>query len=120
MDAARTLNLGSGCIIDRMPAAAEDPIYVIKNYIEHVLPGFSVARLGDSTAIEVRRGAKQVVVLSYGPDQLRANEEALNNVSLPARYKNGVIRDITLRAVVAVGKEGAAPYIAQDLKACCG
>jgi hypothetical protein len=91
-----------------MPSAHS--MTAIKNYIQQVLPGFSVEQVGNAAAIEVCRGAKRVV-LRYGPDQLSDLQEALTNSSLPVRYKNGLVRDISLGALVAVGKEGMAPDI---------
>src|SRR5689334_12270933 len=77
-----------------MPAPFQDAISTITRYIEHSVHGVSARSLGGNTvAIDVRRGSNHAV-LRYGPE-LDDLEQALNDPSLPARYKNGVIRDYT-------------------------
>lgn len=93
-----------------MPLPFDGPISTIRRYIEHLVPGVSAGRLGDTTTIEVDRGGERVV-LPYDPTQLRVLEQASTDPSLPVRYRNGVIRDITLRALFAVGIKGMAPEI---------
>jgi len=55
--------------------------------------------------------ARTQVVLRLAPERLSDLEQALTDSSLPARYKNGIIRDMTLGALVAIGKEGMAPDV---------
>lgn len=85
----------------------ERPIEVITTYIKHVVPGISVTRVGNSTMLRVRGSTKEIV-LPLASDALSDLQEALTNGSLPVRYKNGIIRDMTLGALVVVGKEGMA------------
>jgi hypothetical protein len=93
-----------------MPAPFQDAISTITRYIERWVPGVSARSLGGNTvAIDVRRGSNQAV-LRYGPE-LDDLEQALKDASLPARYKNGVIRDYTLGALIVVGKQGMAPDV---------
>jgi hypothetical protein len=85
-------------------------ISAIVRYIEHWQPGISIERTGGETVEIVVRGGAKEVVLRYGAE-LDDLERALKDENLPAPYKNGVIRDYTRGALIAVGKQGLAPDV---------
>jgi hypothetical protein len=93
-----------------MPLPFDGAIGVITRYIEHWVPGVAAARVGDTLTIQASRGADRVAI-PYDTQQLRVLEQAIADSSLPAGYKNGVIRDSALRALYAVGVKGMAPDI---------
>jgi hypothetical protein len=93
-----------------MPSPFQEGISAITRYIEHWQPGISTELSGGETvAIIVRSGSKEVV-LRYGAELVDL-ERALKDENLPAPYKNDVIRDYTLGALIAVGKQGLAPDV---------
>jgi hypothetical protein len=93
-----------------MPPPLLDSIAAITKYLERWVPGVSVRALGGNfTAIEVTYGSKQAV-LRYGPE-LDVLERTLKDERLPSLYRNGVIRDFTLGALISIGKEGMAPEV---------
>jgi hypothetical protein len=93
-----------------MPSPFQAAISAIVRYIEHWQPGISIEQTGGGTVAIVMRSGSREAVLRYGAELDRL-ERALKDESLPAPYKNGVIRDYTLGALIAVGKQGLAPDV---------
>lgn len=97
-------------IASLMPRDFTLPFNVIKKYVEQQVPGLTFEMMGNALTARVRLGAQQGIV-SCSQEDLSDLEEALTNSTQPAKYKNRLIRDVTLRALVAVGKQGMAPEV---------
>jgi len=93
-----------------MTSSFEPSITELCKYIEEVVPSASATRVGKTNSIEVRSG-DQRKTLTYSSDQLDDLEGALTNGALPKRYRNGIVRDMKLRSLVAIGREGMAPDV---------